>query len=484
MKKVLSIVLALAMILCLCPTLAFAGEFTWYRYEDATVFVDNANKKITFSSGDKSGSLAIEAYNSYDVILDESFAGVITIDQNTWDVNSLTINGGTITADYDSFNLGAIHVENDLVINGGTIDIKVPEEKKINIETLDIEGALKMTGGSIKIDSYDDAIEVDGGFSISGGTVDLISLRDSGIYVDDGDATNSEIKGSANVKIAGSMGIEYHSDSSLTISGGTVNIDATVDSKNPAAYAIGSGSLSITGGDVTLAGVIAAVISESSVSITGGNPYLTATDSSAILSLGDIDIDGLELLGSKDANADVSDLEDELSVTEIDLEIGEVQKINAVVIYGTKDVAKTIAINKAEPEAPKIIEGQNQEVKIDTDKNAKFRSDAPFADFIEVQVDGKVVAPSNYKASEGSTIIELLPSFLKTLSVGKHTLAIVSKGGSANTNFTIVEEEVIENTDMPLGFVSTATVAMTMASVTVLGLGLVVLGTKKERDAD
>ena len=37
---------------------------------------------------------------------------------------------------------------------------------------------------------------------------------------------------------------------------------------------------------------------------------------------------------------------------------------------------------------------------------------------------------------------------------------------------------------MPLGFVSTATVAMTMASVTVLGLGLVVLGTKKERDAE
>ena len=133
---------------------------------------------------------------------------------------------------------------------------------------------------------------------------------------------------------------------------------------------------------------------------------------------------------------------------------------------------------------PKIIEGQNQETTVDTDKNAKFRSDAPFADFIEVQVDGKVVAPSNYKASEGSTIIELLPSFLKTLSVGKHTLAIVSKGGSANTTFTIVEEEVIENTDMPLGFVSTATVAMTMASVTVLGLGLVVLGTKKERDAE
>lgn len=138
---------------------------------------------------------------------------------------------------------------------------------------------------------------------------------------------------------------------------------------------------------------------------------------------------------------------------------------------------------------PKIIEGQNQETTVDTDKNAKFRSDAPFADFIEVQVDGKVVAPSNYKASEGSTIIELLPGFLKTLSVGKHTLAIVSKGGSANTNFTIVEtpveeEEIIENTDMPLGFVSTATVAMTMAGVTVLGLGLVVLGTKKERDAD
>ena len=70
-----------------------------------------------------------------------------------------------------------------------------------------------------------------------------------------------------------------------------------------------------------------------------------------------------------------------------------------------------------------------------------FTSNAAFADFIKVQVDGKDVDPSNYTVREGSTIVTLKAEYLKTLSNGKHVLAIVSKTGTATAEF-MVEAEI------------------------------------------
>lgn len=42
---------------------------------------------------------------------------------------------------------------------------------------------------------------------------------------------------------------------------------------------------------------------------------------------------------------------------------------------------------------------------------------------------------------DGSTIVTLQPSYLDTLSVGKHTLAIVSDTGTAETEFTVLAAE-------------------------------------------
>lgn len=48
---------------------------------------------------------------------------------------------------------------------------------------------------------------------------------------------------------------------------------------------------------------------------------------------------------------------------------------------------------------------------------------------------------------DGSTIVTLQPSYLDTLSVDKHTLAIVSDTGTAETEFTVLaaEEEAADN---------------------------------------
>ena len=70
-----------------------------------------------------------------------------------------------------------------------------------------------------------------------------------------------------------------------------------------------------------------------------------------------------------------------------------------------------------------------------------FRSDAAFADFIRVEVDGKeLVKDKDYTLKEGSIIASLTPEFADTLSVGEHTLGIVSASGTAIANFTITAD--------------------------------------------
>lgn len=85
--------------------------------------------------------------------------------------------------------------------------------------------------------------------------------------------------------------------------------------------------------------------------------------------------------------------------------------------------------------APKIIEGANQTVK--QGDSAAFKSDADFSYFKYVLVDGKQISSDSYTIKEGSTIVTLKSEFVSTLSVGKHTLSIVSKTGSADTKFTV-----------------------------------------------
>ena len=66
-----------------------------------------------------------------------------------------------------------------------------------------------------------------------------------------------------------------------------------------------------------------------------------------------------------------------------------------------------------------------------------FRSNAEYAKFDRIEVDNAAVDASNYSVSEGSTVIELSAGYLKRLSLGRHTLSIVSKDGVASTGFTV-----------------------------------------------
>lgn len=96
-----------------------------------------------------------------------------------------------------------------------------------------------------------------------------------------------------------------------------------------------------------------------------------------------------------------------------------------------------------------IAAGANGSWQKGTKDGLTFTSNAAYKYFQKVQVDGKDLDASNYTVKEGSTIVTLKAEYLETLSVGKHTLSIVSDTGTATTEFTIKAAAVTDDTQSP-----------------------------------
>ena len=98
---------------------------------------------------------------------------------------------------------------------------------------------------------------------------------------------------------------------------------------------------------------------------------------------------------------------------------------------------------------PKITAGDGAAVTQGEKKELTFTSDASFADFVRVELDGTALDEKNYTKREGSTIITLNRDFVATLSVGEHTLAIVSQHGTATAKFTVKAKPAQTATPQP-----------------------------------
>ena len=118
-----------------------------------------------------------------------------------------------------------------------------------------------------------------------------------------------------------------------------------------------------------------------------------------------------------------------------------------------KDAKATQEITKAQTVTaklpPKITAGDGAAVTQGEKKELSFTSDASFADFLRVELDGTTLDEKNYTKREGSTIITLNRDFVATLSVGEHTLAIVSQSGTATAKFTVKAKPTETTTPQP-----------------------------------
>ena len=118
-----------------------------------------------------------------------------------------------------------------------------------------------------------------------------------------------------------------------------------------------------------------------------------------------------------------------------------------------KDAKATQEITKAQTVTaklpPKITAGDGATVTQGEKKELSFTSDASFADFLRVELDGTALDEKNYTKREGSTIITLNRDFVAALSVGEHTLAIVSQHGTATAKFAVKAKPAETATPQP-----------------------------------
>ena len=143
---------------------------------------------------------------------------------------------------------------------------------------------------------------------------------------------------------------------------------------------------------------------------------------------------------------------------------GHVDKDN----NGRCDVCKARLDNAVEYQ---VTEGGDATWLNTSNQGMVFRSNAEYAKFDRLEVDGATVPATGYTVSEGSTVVELSAAYLGRLSLGSHTLNIVSKDGSAKTTFTIKQGATSASSGGSIwGFVLIMTVIVAIAIPVTFGV--------------
>ena len=97
----------------------------------------------------------------------------------------------------------------------------------------------------------------------------------------------------------------------------------------------------------------------------------------------------------------------------------------------------------------KIIKGANGIWTQNTDRTLTFRTNGDFSKFSGIKVDGSTVAADQYTTVSDTNSITLKADYLGTLSVGKHTLAVIYTDGRCSTKFEIKEAPTDGNNPTP-----------------------------------
>lgn len=96
---------------------------------------------------------------------------------------------------------------------------------------------------------------------------------------------------------------------------------------------------------------------------------------------------------------------------------------------------------------PKFVSGANQEWTKGSKEGLTFKIDTDIKEFKKVLVDGKELKDTDYDIKFGSTILTLKPSFLDTLSAGKHKIRFEFNTGSVEAYFTVKDKENSSQTE-------------------------------------
>lgn len=443
MKKVISIALALLMVAVMLPVMAMAAEPTEVATQEAlkNAVANSGNIKLTsdivltetltINSGviivlDLAGKKISAAMNKPHMIssagnltiIDSVGTGSIAKEGNSSDYGYVLENHGTMVL--NGIKVTSASSKSSAIENGWytAADNTTSATCKMTITNSDIS----QTNGSgglytIKNDDYGVMVINGGNFTNSTASAGTV-LNWNDLTINDGNFT-----GASAVRTLKQGDLGYEAGKTL-IKGGTFNgkIDTLPNYSGM--------QISVTGGTFN-SNVTDYVHASPTVKDENNNYYVGETAEAVLQSAtsGTFTVVGADRDEDLNVNPGVTIVNK--SGANIKVNGNEVNLNETYTVPGAPIIIYT------PDNEPAFLSGANQVVA--PGAAATFRIDEEYDRLLAVAVDGVTLDKSNYEAWSGSTYIKLLPKFMKTLSVGTHTLTAYFTSHTVSTTFTISE---------------------------------------------
>ena len=209
-----------------------------------------------------------------------------TENPDTTSLGNVTISGGTLTLNATE---DGIQADGDLTISGGTFHVKTNggHTTALTDDSASCKGfkagkTLTVTGGTLTVDSADDALHAGTDVTISGGTLTL-ATGDDGVHADNDLVIGA--KGSSSTttpKISITASYEGLEGTTVNVYSGDIDVAASDDGVNAASSQLGERSdkyaINIAGGDLYIDAGSDGLDSNNDISMTGGKVEVYGAD--------------------------------------------------------------------------------------------------------------------------------------------------------------------------------------------------------------